>query len=383
MIRILAGLALVILAGCQVDQPVAARTTPAGQCRATPVFEAAPLNACAPGPRVSLAIVGDVLLHWQLQQLGYARDFRHVWAQAAPFIEGADIAIANLEGPVAPGLTRAGAKLRDPGPVWGSDVYTGFPTFNYHPKILADLKAGGFDLVTTANNHSMDRGARGADLTLAELSRAGLPSVGMIRGGAARDFVLRRQTAAGTLSFIACSFSTNGLPDPERQVLMCYRDKAELLSMVRREVADPKVAGVIVLPHWGVEYSNSPNAQQRALAQDLVGAGATAVVGTHPHVAQPFQVVAGPQGATPVLYSTGNFIAVQDHMGAMALLDLCPGPDGRLVTHQAGWIAMQMRFSPTAYWLDVAPAGSSGVRGAAAQEMARIAPGFSAQPQCR
>ncbi len=376
---------LLLLAACLPgDGPGGRAVAPGGQCK--PAYTAPVLNPCAGGERVSVTIVGDVLLHWQLAQLGYVRGFQGVWAQAAPFLAGADLAIANLEGPVAPGLTRGGGQAPDPGPVYDNKVYTGFPLFNYHPRILADLKAAGVDLVTTANNHAMDRGPRGVDLTLREVERAGLGAVGTIRAGAARDFVLRRGTALGKISFIACSFSTNGNADPARQVLLCYRDRAELLALVRAEAARADVAGVIVLPHWGQEYQSTPDARQRALARALAAVGATAVIGTHPHAVQPFTTLPGVGKRVPIAYSTGNFIAVQSDMpskvGALAVLELCRAPEGGLVAERFGWIAVQMEFTRTAYWLNVANKGTPGPMGLAERHLSQIAPGFSAQPNC-
>ena len=394
MKAIAALIGLMLLAACLPGQgpglgPVsgtASAVAARGQCQ--PDWQAPPVNACTGPDRISLTIAGDVLLHWQLQDLGYKRGFQGVWAQAAPFIRTADIAIANMEGPVAPGLTRTGTQLPDPGPVFDDKVYTGFPRFNYHPAILRDLKRAGFDLLTTANNHAMDRGARGADLTLGEMARAGITPVGTIRAGAARDFLVTRQTRAGRVAFVACSFSTNGNPDPNRQVLLCYRDRAELLSIVRRAARTPDIAAVIVLPHWGQEYRSAPDARQQALARDLAAAGATAIIGTHPHAVQPFALLDGPGARVPVAYSTGNFIAVQDQMpskvGALALLELCPGASGKLVAERFGWIAGQMEFTTSAYWLNIAPAGTPGAMGQAERHLNRIAPGFSAQPQaCR
>ena len=360
---------------------------PAGLCRGAPIYEAPPLNPCAGPARLSLAFAGDVLLHDQLQAYGYQVGFHSIWSQAQPYLRSADIAVANLEGPVAPGLARGGARRPDPGPVMG-EVYTGYPAFNYHPVVLRDLAAAGVDLVTTANNHALDRGPRGVDLTLAEAARAGLGTVGSIAAGAPRGFVTRRATPAGTLAFVACSFGTNGIADPGRQVLLCYRDRAELLALVRREAADPGVAGVVVLPHWGSEYRSAPEAAQSALARELVAAGATAVVGTHPHAVQPFAALAGPRGAAPVVYSTGNFVATQDFMpskvGALALLELCPGPGGKLVAARAGWIATQMTFTSRGYWLDIAPRGAAGYAGQPEAWLRRVAPGFAAQPApCR
>ncbi len=385
------GLALLLTACGPSEEPAVTGQTqagtgggPAGICTAAPVFEAPPLNSCE-GPTIRLAVVGDVLLHRQLQALGYKIGFGNIWYQPAKYLAAADIAVANLEGAAAPGLAAGGARLADPGPVYDGRVYTGFPQFNYNPVVLRDLRAAGVDLVTTANNHAMDRGPEGVDRTLSEVARAGLSAVGSVPGESPRQFVHRRASAAGTLSFIACSFSTNGIADPKRQVLQCYRDKAELLALVRREVADPDVAGVVVLPHWGQENITQPTARQRALAGDLAAAGATAVVGTHPHVVQPFEVLPGRDGSkTAVVYSTGNFVATMgegpSRYEAMALLDICPSANGRTVVHRAGWIAMDMSLTSRGYWVDIAPRGAEGEAGNAEAFLRKIAPGFSAQP---
>lgn len=374
------GLLYLLLASCALEDGQIA-----GMCRVEPVFDAPPLNACKGTRRVRLTIVGDVLLHGQLQRIGYAGGFPAMWAQATPFVRAADIAVANLEGPVAPGVTRSGTQRADPGPVFDDRVYTSYPMFNYHPMVLPALRDAGFDLVTTANNHAMDRRSLGADLTLEQIELAGIGAVGTIRSGAARDFVWRQRSTLGNIAFIACSFSTNGISDPQHQVLMCYRDQPELLALVRQEAADPSVAAVIVLPHWGQEYQSHPDASQTALARALVAAGATVVVGSHPHAVQPFTQMTGPDGqAVPVAYSTGNFVAGQNWMpakvGALAIVDLCRGDSG-VVADRFGWVAAQMEFTQQAFGLNIAPRDTEGPLGLAYRHMSAVAPGYSAQPQ--
>jgi poly-gamma-glutamate synthesis protein (capsule biosynthesis protein) len=383
-------LALMALSACvPEDEPAVTTPTvmaPAGICTAEPVFEAAPLNACATGATLRLAFVGDVLLHKQLQDYGYKYGFDALWSQPAQYLRAADLAIANLEGPVAPGMTEARTRVADPGPVMDNLVYSGFPLFNYHPVVLRDLVAAGVDLVTTANNHVFDRGREGAEATLAELARAGLPAVGSVTREGRREFVHRRATALGTIAFIACTYGTNGFTDARDQVIWCFAEQDRLVALVRREAADPTVAGVIVLPHWGTEYASRQNAGQEHLARALVAAGAMAVIGTHPHAVQPITTETRGDGARAlVAYSTGNFVSTQGFepsaYEAMALLDVCQGGAGRgLVVQRAGWIAMQMRLTTRGYWVDIAPRGATGEAGAAEAHLRRVAPGFAAQP---
>ncbi|ROT98464.1 CapA family protein [Histidinibacterium lentulum] len=347
---LLAGLGLALVAGAAEAQWA--------QCR--PVFQAVPpaMNACAGGPRVSLAVVGDVLLHRGLQVQGYARGFGSVWDAAVPFLRSADIAIANLEGPTAPGILRSGGQRADPGPVFDDTVYSSYPMFNYHPRVIGDLKAAGVDLVTTANNHALDRHAIGADLTVAELRRAGMAFVGTAPSEGPRVFTAESRTPLGTIVWIACTYSTNGIQDRAGQVLSCYEERAALLALVAASSARPGVAGVIVLPHWGNEYQTRAAQTERALARDLVAAGAVAVIGTHPHVVQDWELLSGRGIAAPVIYSTGNFVSgqvgLERQTGMLAWLTLCRGQAAPLAVERAGWVAMRMARTPEALQLIIA-----------------------------
>lgn len=344
---------------------LAAPVAEAASCRPVVETVAAPVNPCTGRDRLRLSAVGDVLLHRALQAHGLAtpNGYRQIWRYAEPFFALADISYANLEGPVARGVNGRFTAVADPGPRLDDNVYSGYPRFNYHPRIAGQLKAAGIDIVSTANNHAMDRGSLGVDRTIDALRAAGLAYTGTIKKGTARDFVTRVRTKSGPLAFIACSFDTNGISDPNRQVLLCYRDRAELLALVRREAARSDIAGVIVTPHWGSEYTHAPDANQKSLARALASAGATAVIGTHPHVVQPWEWVPGAGGRkTLVIYSTGNFVSGQlspmnRRTGMLAMLDMCRAPTGKLAVANAGWLAMLMNRTESGPLLT--PAGST------------------------
>lgn len=318
----------------------------------------APLNQCIGGQRVTIAAAGDVLLHRPLQRRGYSDPlgFYSIWQSAAPIFQAADIAYVNLEGPTAPGVTRGGYATTDPGPVFDDRVYSSYPMFNYHPRVIGDLMRAGIDVVSTANNHALDRGPLGADRSVDQLRAAKLPFTGTIKAGEPRAFFTYTGSKLGRIAWLACSYSTNGLPDPKRQMLMCYQDRAELLGLVRAAAARTDIAAVIVTPHWGNEYQHSPSARQRTLAAQLVDAGATAVIGTHPHVLQGWETRVGPAGNQGLtIYSTGNFVSGQVSLprrtGGIAWLELCqPRPGGdlakalksKLVVGHAGWVPIYM-----------------------------------------
>ena len=342
-----------------------------------------PVNAC-PGGRVRVALVGDVLIHQALATRGYARGFESIWGRASPLLRSADLAIANLEGPVAPGLTAGGRRVADPGPVFDGVVHTDYPAFNYDPMLIGALRRAGVDVVTTANNHILDRGAEGVEATLGALAAGQLEQVGATHRGTDRWQALHLRTAIGRLALVACTFSTNGIPDPGRQIPRCYDDRAGLLALVRAEAAGG--AGVLVLPHWGQEYSTAPDPQQRRLARELVAAGAMAVVGTHPHVPQPWEMLDGPAGRVPVVYSTGNFVAAQPPLeratAPMVWLDLCAGPQGPRVGG-AGYTPMQMEFDGADPSLTLPRPGDGPRAVAGLALLARLIPGRDVSANCR
>lgn len=345
--------------------------------------------ACGAGQTLNIAAVGDVLLHSPLQRKGYADGFQAVWGAAIPYFRAADIAYANLEGPVAPGFRRSFRQGSDPGRVFDNSVYTSYPLFNYHPAVVDDLIASGIGVVSTANNHAMDRGGDGAELTLAMLEARGLAFTGSRRRDAARNFVRHVAQRGLRIAWLACTYSTNGVPDPDRQVLMCYEDRDEMLALIRAEAARPDVAAIVVTPHWGVEYTHTPLARQRELARDIIAAGATAVIGTHPHVIQPWEYLPGPDGkARLVIYSTGNFVSGQVSLAKqtsiLAWIELCRSEDAggdlgaslsaRFELSAAYWVPLLMRRGPGGPSLSVVAPDATGSGKAARALIARHLP---------
>lgn len=361
--RLLVALVLILTASIARAQSCAPRSLPS-------------INACTGQARVTMAIVGDVLLHRALAWRGYARGFDTLWGAASPLLRAADIAIANLEGPTAPGFTPTGRQEADPGPVFDDRVYSGYPQFNYHPSVIDGLREAGIDIVTTANNHALDRRWQGLDATLDALDARRMGHVGAVRSGETRFAPLRLRSRIGPLSLIGCTYDTNGIVDPHDQVPRCYRDASALVQLVAAERA--RGAAVIVLPHWGREYQHQPDGNQRRLAQRLAQAGATAIVGTHPHVVQPWEAIDAPHGATLTAYSTGNFVAAQTSLpratSILAWLSLCQGARGPVVGG-AGYVPLQMEFRGQHPSLTLPRPGGPGRADAGIALLQRLIPG--------
>lgn len=316
-------------------------------------------RACEKGDSITIAAVGDVLLHQPLQTRAYGSSDTNgaLWRGVKDLLEGADLAYANLEGPTAAGIASGGRSVKDPGMQFGvNGVYTGFPLFNYHPVLAWDLKKAGFDIVSTANNHSMDRGPIGVDKTLETLEAADLPGVGTrtqaqaARGEQPWHVVTRKK--GWNIAWIACSFSTNGNADPKRQVLGCFSDAGRIESLIRSLSADSSIDAVIITPHWGEqEYTQRIEPSQRALAKRFLEAGATGIFGNHPHVTKPWEKITTSDGReTFVIYSIGNFVSNQRQLerrtSAIVYLGLTKAPGKKAWVNGATYVPTYMFDGP-------------------------------------
>jgi Bacterial capsule synthesis protein PGA_cap len=310
-------------------------------------------NACTAGERIVIASVGDLLFHESLQRQSLAprSSYRRFFPAVESVLQGADITYGNLEGPAARAVAAGGGNAKDPGRIVDNKVYgttKGALIFNYHPSVAEDLKATGFKVLSTANNHAADRGALGIDRTIDALEAAGLAHAGTRRRGPTRgelagSWLARTEAKGIRVGWLACTYDTNGMPDRQNQVLHCYRDRAIVMREIADAAADPSLDAVILTPHWGLEGSTTPQPSDRAYARDAIEAGASAVIGAHPHVVQPWERIEASDGRDGlVVYSTGNFISNQpgadQRSGIIALLELVKPTFGRAHVSAAGFV---------------------------------------------
>ncbi|WP_205471973.1 CapA family protein [Nocardioides sp. SYSU D00038] len=247
---------------------------------------------------VRLTVVGDVML---------TRGVRDPAAALAPLrrlLRSADLTVGNLEST----LSVRGA------PTQGGDSFGGTPA------LLGPLADAGFDALSLANNHAGDHGTGALLDTVAELRASPVVPFGAGRDdrAAARPAVLR----AGGTTYAFVGFNAIGeTPRAERgtpgalSVRMPPRTGPLVRSDLRRVQRAIRAAGrradvVVVLPHWGTQYTHAPEPVQRRVSRALVAAGADLVVGGHPHWVQGLDVVAG----VPVVHSLGNFVFDMDFM---------------------------------------------------------------------
>lgn len=327
-------------------------------------------DACRAGTSITIAAVGDVLLHAGLQRQAYtAEDGHHsLWKNVEGMLEQADITYGNFEGPAADGVTTGGT-ARDPGKVFDNKVYSSYPQFNYHPSLIGALKNSGFDVVSTANNHALDRRSLGADKTVDNLTAGNLPFTGTRKSDGTGNWYTTVEAKGIKVAFVACTFSTNGIPDTKKQVLHCYDGgrqsgpaNPELLSTITALKARPNVDAIIVTPHWGVEYNHIPEQSEQNLAKAMLDAGATAVFGGHPHVVQGMEKLTTRDGREGfVIYSLGNFVSGQSgnakRSSLVLYLGLTKGTDGKVTINGVRHVPIMMNSAPM--WTAVPATGSS------------------------
>lgn len=252
-----------------------------------------------------LVAVGDIMMHLPQTQSGYdtiskTYNFDSFFTKIAPFLQG-DWVIGNLETPLA------GADLR----------YTGYPEFNAPPELADSLKLAGFNILTTSNNHSLDRREKGVLLTLDNLRARGFIPVGTAASPEEAKVITMVTHQDVAMAILAYTYGTNGIPIPE--------DKPYLVSLIdeTRMKADIKKARelgaelITVVLHFGNEYQSQPTHEQHLLVDMLFRAGADIILGSHPHVIQPYEIVdvttdEGIHKKGVVIYSMGNFISNQD-----------------------------------------------------------------------
>lgn len=252
---------------------------------------------------VTVVMNGDLLLHNTLwfgaqedarrtgQRGKDAYDFAPLLADLKPVISGADLAICHQEVPLAP----------KGGP------YRNYPSFAAPPQIVAAIKTAGYDLCTTASNHTIDQGFSGLKRTLDDLDRVKIQHTGSARTQAEQGKPTIFQTSQGVkIAVVAGTFSLNGIALPTgKPWAVNLLDAAAMIAQAQRA----KRAGadiVLAAMHAGTEYSSAENEQQVALAKALTASPDIDVVyGHHAHVVQPWTKVNNKW----VIYGLGNLVA--------------------------------------------------------------------------
>lgn len=251
-----------------------------------------------PTKEIRLVMVGDILLHTPLAESGKkpegGYDFRAVFANLKEEIQAADLALVNQE--VIIGGTELGV--------------SGYPVFNAPYELGDALVDAGFNIILHATNHALDKGRRGV-LNCLSFWQENYPDTAVLGIHASKEsqqeiYVYEQQGIR--IAVLNYTYGTNGIPLPEDMpYAVDLLDKDRVIEDLKRvqEFAD----FVVVCPHWGKEYVLEQTENQENWAEIFIENGADLILGTHPHVIEPVELITSENGNQAlVYYSLGNFV---------------------------------------------------------------------------
>ncbi|WP_077324361.1 CapA family protein [Virgibacillus siamensis] len=250
--------------------------------------------------KISITAIGDMLIHDRVYEDAKTKngyDFRPMLNRVKPYLKNSTITMANQEtmiGGIELGLSS-------------------YPSFNSPYAVGDALKDAGVDVVTLANNHTLDRGEAAIQSAIKHWESIDMMYTGAFKNEADSNRIRVYETDEGiSTAFLAYTYGTNGIPVPtDKDYLVNLIDRGLMESEIQKA---KKQADIVVLSmHFGDQYIRMPNDEQKALVQFAADQGVDVVIGHHPHVLQPVDWVKGKHGnKTLVAYSLGNFLSGQD-----------------------------------------------------------------------
>lgn len=280
--------------------------------------------------KIILRAVGDNLIHKQVYQAARREDgtydFTGMYEKVKPLLEEADIAVINQETI----LVADDAKI------------SSFPAFGSPTAVGEAIIEAGFDVVTHASNHALDKGYEAIcdSVNFWEEHKDKICYTGIHTSAEDQSDIRVLEREGIKVAFLNYTEPLNFHIIPRSHpycvdVMKCYT-KGRIREQIKKakELADI----VIVFPHWGCEYLYEPVEKQKKWAAFFANAGADLIIGTHPHVLQHTTKITTKDGREVCcLYSLGNFISCQVNqgtmLGGMADIVIEKTGEGAAVTH--------------------------------------------------
>lgn len=264
----------------------------------------------------SVGVTGDVLIHSPVFNAAYEGsgnyDFSEMFTYIADYYAKYDFMVANLE------VTLSGPERE----------YSGYPQFNCPDSIVDALKDSGVDMLLNANNHTYDHGHHGLIRTQEVLDEKDMPHLGT-RLSEDDPLYIVQDINGIQIGMVCYTYETGNTSDGRKTLngIAVSHDDTELIGSFHPKHLDEFYAEVentidamyadgadvtMVYIHWGEEYQLKQNNQQQTIAESLCELGVDVIVGGHPHVVQPFEVLTSESGhQTYCIYSVGNALSNQ------------------------------------------------------------------------
>jgi poly-gamma-glutamate synthesis protein (capsule biosynthesis protein) len=251
---------------------------------------------------VAITSVGDLMCH--IPQIQYATvksdsfNFSPVFSFIKKYWQNSNLVIGNLETVIA-----------------GADKkYSGYPLFNSPSEFVKALKYSGFNLLTTANNHALDRGINGAFNTLEIIRQSGINYEGTFNSPLDKDSIRIFDLQGIKVAVLAYTYGVNGNYIPKG-----YNFIINLIDslQIKNDIKTSRKEGaeiVLVYFHFGTQYKRQPDTYQKDIVKKAIQYGADIILGGHTHVLQPCEYYKTNNAKLDsgfVIYSLGNFISNQ------------------------------------------------------------------------
>ena len=310
--------------------PVAEETEPPTETTAPPPV---PEHVVSTATIVS---TGDILMHKPVIDVNWKNgsyDFESIFRYVTEDVSAADYAVANLETTLA--STTNGYQ------------YSGYPNFNCPDEIVDAAKDAGFDMLLNGNNHSYDTSSVGMHRTIEIIRDRELDHIGFVDSEEEKRYLVKEINGIN-IGMICYTYETdnradtvalNGLPvkaaDKNLVNAFDYNALDTFYAELEGHLNDMKADGAeatMLYIHWGDEYQLKQNANQTKIAQKICDLGVDVIVGGHPHVVQPMDLLEStvdPDHKTVCLYSMGNAVSNQ-RQGNLTAISTAHTEDGVL-----------------------------------------------------
>lgn len=250
-------------------------------------------------PSIQIVMVGDMLMHGRVMESGLKEDgtynFDHLFVNVKDTIENADLALVNQETIL--GGTQLGL--------------SGYPSFNSPYELGDSLVDAGFDIILHATNHTLDKGKTGVQncMNFWDTNYPEITYLGINKSQEEQDTDIYIYEQDGIkIAILNYTYGTNGIPTPsDMPYIVNYLDEEKVIFDLK--LAEENANFTIVCPHWGTEYVLTATDSQKKWANIFMENGADLVIGTHPHVIEPIEMLTDENGNEMlVYYSIGNFV---------------------------------------------------------------------------
>ncbi len=247
------------------------------------------------------------------------------------------------------------------------EIFTGYPNYNNPPEYITAARDVGFDILLHTN-HLLDQGTNGFLRTIRFYRKIGVPYLGVYDNYADSRKIFYINKNGIKIAFLCYLYGVNSGKPPEKWMINFIVEK-KIKSDIEKAKAE-KADFIIVAFHWGIEYMRAPDPSQVEMAKRIAAYGADMILGSHPHVIQPADMIETPQPdgsvrKTFIIYSFGNYLCTQrgrySDCGVMLRYkitkDLTTGKTALSpVTHIPVWVLWQTNAKAGRYDSRILPA---------------------------